>query len=181
MPMRPGSASRSNSVSVVSTDVPSASSAAGTTGREPVAMMKAWALTRWPSTTRVRGPVNRAVPISSRSPAAFTVRWAAPAASMSRVARAWRHRLSAVAAPVAVDVPCSRSRRLAQRCPACKAALDGMQPTRAQVVPSGPWSISRADLPAHVTSWNAVSPAVPAPMMAMSVVKGVDLGISAAP
>jgi hypothetical protein len=44
-----------------------------------------------------------------------------------------------------------------------------MQPTRAQVVPSGPRSISRAVRPAQRISWKAVTPAVPAPITAMSV------------
>lgn len=44
--------------------------------------------------------------------------------------------------------PAGNCMAVAQRMPACKAALDGMQPTRVQVVPSGPLSMSTTFLPA---------------------------------
>src|SRR5690554_8200344 len=60
------------------------------------------------------------------------------------------------------------SARIRHNPAACKATLDGMQPTLAQVVPSGPESISTKDLFARFTSRKAYRPAVPAPMMATS-------------
>lgn len=178
MPTLAGSSSRSNSVSVVSTRSPSAFSKPGTTGPEPVATITALASTRRPSTSSVLGPTKRARPISRSSPAADCVRLAVLPASMSRVARAWRHRSMGRWAPAGGSAPFNSVRSVAHCAPACSTAFDGMQPTRAQVVPSGPWLISTRDRPSLPSSAKAPMPAVPAPMMATSVWMGAVMGIS---
>ena len=64
--------------------------------------------------------------------------------------------------------------RGASACASCKplaaasSSFDGMQPTRAQVVPNSPASISTARLPAERAARNADMPAVPAPITATS-------------
>jgi hypothetical protein len=84
MPIRPGRSGNSKKLSVVTTRSPSASSQAGRTGREPVAMMSAFARTRVrpsaPSTSSTVGSTKRARPSISRSPAALRALPAALAA-----------------------------------------------------------------------------------------------------
>jgi len=63
----------------------------------------------------------------------------------------------------------ANSLRAAHKAAVCSATFDGMQPTRAQVVPSGPRSISTKERPAARTSRMAYMPALPAPMMATSI------------
>ena len=53
-----------------------------------------------------------------------------------------------------------------------------MQPTRAQVVPWAPPSMSNAVAPADVAARYAASPAVPAPMMATSACTISHVGFS---
>jgi hypothetical protein len=65
----------------------------------------------------------------------------------------------------------ARRQQAAQHVPALAGlqhGLDGMQPTRAQVVPSGPWSMITARTPALRSVLKAFMPAVPAPMTATS-------------
>lgn len=52
--------------------------------------------------------------------------------------------------------------------PAAIRSFDGMQPTRAQVVPPGPRSISTDRAPAAEAARWAAMPAVPAPITATS-------------
>jgi len=175
-----GRSCRANNSSVVISAAPSCScSCAGLRASEPVATTKARACTRRPSPSSSRSGAAKRAPVCSRSLSARACSWRTlPCTSWSRICRASCHSCCGVACPLgraarhcACGMPAGISwRKPSQRWAACSTALEGMQPTRAQVVPSGPWSISTARAPARRSVLYAFMPAVPAPMTATSTV-----------
>ena len=137
--MRGPSVGCSNSVSVVSMRSPKASHSSGSRGREPVAMMMlrvAWA---FPPISTSPGPSSVARPDFCALPR-FWVAFKAPATSSSRSARtrcstAGRSATSAVAPRRPSSFQTWRRWSVLA---ASMSILEGMQPTRAHVVPQGP-------------------------------------------
>ena len=135
-PMRRGSDSWSNTLSLLSTCSPSAFHGAGTIGREPVAMMIRRASNTRPSTSTRLGPSSRARPAMLRPPS-DSVASSVPATKWSRSSRT--RRSTAGRSTVSASLPrmpnVSCLRRAWNAFAASISAFDGMQPTRAQVVP----------------------------------------------
>jgi hypothetical protein len=142
----------------------------GTNGVDPVAMTTDFASTRVrSSTTSVFGATNRARPRSRSASGSFSVASTTNPTKRSRCLRT-RSRTArpstrgfALSMPnsLALSIPCAASA-------AATSNFDGMQPTRAQVVPYGPDSIITTFAPAFAASRRAASPAVPAPITATS-------------
>ena len=142
----------------------------GTMGRDPVAMMTVRAVRRLPSaSSNVVSSMKRACcRIKWRSSKLSTASLTKPTnRSRSRRTRSITATPSIVTSPV--DTPNLSVWRAS--CAASAAAisnLEGMQPTRAQVVPSGPPSIKATRSVCFTTSRKAAIPEVPAPRMATS-------------
>ena len=156
MAMVAGRSCCSNRVSVVRIFSPNFSTqAAGTTGFEPVAMTKAFALMRSPFTSTASGATKRAAPRTSLPRfSSCSALPAGPEAKPSRILRTWASTagMSAIT-PSPPDMPSfAKPWRACQRSSAAwMSTFEGIQPTRAQVVPSGPGSMTRKSLALRAT------------------------------
>ena len=153
---RPATRGRSGSSKTVVGEQPSSRTrrpaAAECRGREPVAMTTARASTRvCSSTISVVGPTKRAQPEQPlRGGNLLDAVEDEADEAVALAPQAPQHR-AAVDPDAGRHVRCRTRRPTRRACAASAAAtssFDGMQPTRAQVVPYGPPSISTADLPA---------------------------------
>ena len=166
---RPGSARMSHRLALVSTRSRSRPGIGGTTGCAPVASRACRNRTRRPSTSAVSGPVSRAVPASTCTPAASRAAGESVGAMLSIAPCTWAiTRVKSTVTP-----PTSTPRRPAVRapaaaCPAARRDLDGTHPVHRQSPPvrSRSTSSTRAPRPAAVLA--PTRPAVPPPSTSRS-------------
>jgi hypothetical protein len=165
---RLGRSSSSNTVSLVS-----AAKGSGRIGAEPVTMTIVRASTRRPSSRRRRPGLSKrarariATSFGSRAMDSRVKR-----ANLSRSVRTRRRTAGPSIRTPSTSIPNSpaRSMRAASRLAAI-SSLEGIQPTRAQVVPLKSGSIKRVEAPFLRAARSAARPAVPPPITATSVLR----------